>query len=115
MDGLSAVHDRAVAEIESTYALGEMPAADLDGFAEFRLVVQRLAVESFEMVHGRLQLHVDLEPDRSLLVGVGAFEQFHLGELVLKLHTFGDVRVSCGDGLHVGEAEHRGVHVGRFA
>ena len=92
-----------------------MLAADLDGFAEFRLVVQRLVVESFEMVHGRLQLHVDLEPDRSLLVGVGAFEQFHLGELVLEFHTFGDVRVSCGDGLHVCEAEHRGVHVGRFA
>ena len=115
VDGLPAVRDRTVAEIESAYSPGEMLAADLDGFAEFRLVVQRLVVESFEIVHGRLQLHVDLEPDRSLLVRVGAFEQFHLGELVLEFHTFGDVRVSCGDGLHVCEAEHRGVHVGRFA
>ncbi|MCQ5025173.1 hypothetical protein, partial [Bifidobacterium adolescentis] len=41
VDGLSAGRDRAVAEIEAAYSPGELPAADLDGFAEFRLVVQR--------------------------------------------------------------------------
>ena len=115
VDGLLAVRDRTVAEIKPAYALGEMLVADLDGLVEFRLVVHRFPVESFEVVHGRLQLHVDLETDRPLLVRVGAFEQFHLRELVLELHAFDDVRVSGGDGLHVGEAEHRGVHVGRFA
>ena len=63
VDGLFAVRDRTVAEIEAAYSPGEMLAADLDGFADLRLVVQRLVVESFEIVHGRLQLHVDLEPD----------------------------------------------------
>ena len=115
VDGLLAVRDRTVAEIKPAYALGEMLVADLDGLVEFRLVVHRFPVEFFEVVHGRLQLHVDLETDRPLLVRVGAFEQFHLRELVFELHAFGDVRVSGGDGLHVGEAEHRGVHIGRFA
>ena len=66
-DGLSAVRDRTVAEIEAAYSRVRCCPRISAALREFRLVVQRLAVESFEMVHGRLQLHVDLEPDRSLL------------------------------------------------
>ena len=99
VDGLLAVRDRTVAEIKPHTPWARCWSADLDGLVEFRLVVHRFPVESFEVVYGRLQLHVDLETDRPLLVRVGAFEQFHLRELVLELHAFDDVRVSGGDGF----------------